>query len=125
MLMMKAMFRKTLQVTLGLWWWDDDDGDDGGDDGDDGGDYEDDDAEKENKEEKMMVSKMISQATLVTPGLCLGFKWLPSLPFSPGDCQQDYYEDVSGCQDYHGGIHCHRCDLANSDLVSSSEDWFL
>ena len=80
----------------------------------------------------MMVSKMISQATLVTPGLCLGFKWLPSLPFSPGDCQQDYYEDVGDCQqdynedvgdcqDYDEGIQYNRCDLTNSDLIPPSE----
>ena len=93
--------------------------------GDDGGHYEDDDAEKENKEEMLMMYKMISQATLVTPGLCLASKWLPSLQFLPGDCQSDYNEDVSGCQDYDEGIKYHRCDLANSDLIPSSEDWFL
>ena len=80
----------------------------------------------------MMMYKMISQVTLVTPGLCLESKWLQSLPFSPGDCQQDYYEDVGDCQqdynedvgdcqDYDEGIKYHRCDLANSDLKLSSK----
>ena len=47
----------------------------------------------------LKMYKMISQATLVTPGLCLASKWLPSLLFSPGNFQQDYNEDVGGCQE--------------------------